>query len=67
MDDHILYGAVGCWAGRDELFSYQVDEQRWQNLLYAFFGGGLLFDTKSEIVVLEKPVDGVSHLRYSML
>ena len=53
VDDRILYRAVGRWAGGDEQFSDEVDEQRWQDVLFSFFGGGLLFGTKRGIKGLD--------------
>jgi hypothetical protein len=30
---------MGYWAWGDKLHAYQVDEQEWQKLLFAFFRG----------------------------
>ena len=54
VDDRVLRGKLGRWAGGDEQFSNKMDEQRWQNLLFAFLRGGLFFGAQSGVQELEE-------------
>ncbi len=41
VDNCVLHGTMGRRPGGDKLFAHEVDEQRWQNLVSAFFRGRL--------------------------